>query len=85
MSFLKVNSLLTDGHFSVRMNVAYKHAEVAELADAADSKSAAREGVGVRLPSSAPIPEACVIRGFFCFGFGFLHRFRRLDPNGIDR
>jgi hypothetical protein len=28
-------------------------AEVAELADAADSKSAARKGVGVRFPSSA--------------------------------
>jgi hypothetical protein len=57
---------LTGGHFSVRMNVAYKHAEVAELADAADSKSAAREGVGVRLPSSAPrIPGH---PGIFYFG-----------------
>ena len=28
-------------------------AEVAELADAEDSKSSARKGVGVRLPSSA--------------------------------
>src|SRR5262245_53022967 len=28
-------------------------AEVAKLADAADSKSAARKGIGVRLPSSA--------------------------------
>lgn len=30
-----------------------RSAEVAELADAADSKSAARKGVGVRFPSSA--------------------------------
>ena len=32
-------------------------AEVAELADAEDSKSSARKGVGVRLPSSALCPR----------------------------
>ena len=36
-----------------RSGYAREGAEVAELADAEDSKSSARKGVGVRLPSSA--------------------------------
>ena len=36
-----------------RSGYARASAEVAELADAEDSKSSARKGVGVRLPSSA--------------------------------
>ena len=42
-------------------------AEVAELADAADSKSAARKGVGVRFPSSAFLAsdDSCCVRAGF--------------------
>src|SRR2546430_13591866 len=42
-------------------------AEVAELADAEDSKSSARKGVGVRLPSSAvsEIKDFCRIHHVF--------------------
>ena len=38
---------------AARSGYAARRAEVAELADAEDSKSSARKGVGVRLPSSA--------------------------------
>ena len=41
------------------------HAEVAELADALDSKSSSRKGVGVRLPPSAPHTNRVVTRAFF--------------------
>ena len=40
-----------------------ERAEVAELADAADSKSAARKGVGVRFPSSAFLRLVVILAG----------------------
>src|SRR5882724_4505433 len=55
-------------------------AEVAELADAPDSGSGARKGVGVRVPASAPIliyPRE--VSNFSCFPFG------RRDREGDNR
>ncbi len=43
----------------------YYNAEVAELVDAHDSKSCAREGVWVRVPPSVQISKSPSKRGFF--------------------
>ena len=43
------------------------HAEVAELADASDSKSEALKSVWVRVPSSAPNTKTPANAGVFCF------------------
>ena len=49
-------------------------AGVAELVDAADSKSASRKGVGVRVPSPVPLlisqPDLDLLAGFPDGGFG---------------
>jgi hypothetical protein len=45
-----------------QVDVITTEAEVAELADAADSKSASRKGVGVQVPPSAPAPSPAAPR-----------------------
>src|SRR5882724_11835489 len=55
-------------------------AQVAELADALDSGSSARKGVGVRVPASAPkLIYPREVSDFSCFPFG------RRDREGDNR
>jgi hypothetical protein len=60
----------------------FREAHVAELVDAADSKSAIRKGVKVRFLSwapSRPCKEVLItdLQGFFILGYPHLHAFSR--------